>query len=410
MSKFPDELLDIFESLIRLEEDYLVNENTEILDELKSKRSEFMKLQNAIWSDGINKLDPPEVYKTWFQAMFDCLVRAVENLRCPSLRDSRSVWDDEFIQEMFDSSRSCARDAFLQLRWQMIYEIDSSRKTLRSDIINGREFPPTEFLREHLRAFGPIDQDLKATTNRLLPYYPMPLDLPEAIQENSAKEPPTEHDWSILFFALADQAAMSWEERPTRFDAGHEFESSFHSEPFFDKLWEAFGSASVVTPGFTGPSLPDEHEKLDNQAILEIRSWAVSQIAKSGDSLNDVAENDVVPRADMIQTTGENPVPTNSIPSSDFRLQARPRSRDLFDYLQRQPNMEAEIAKVDCFFSGPDGRSNDAMRKDIDRIREDIAMYANDSGWTVEKLKGSKLKKSTVRLVQKRTKNGPETD
>jgi len=210
-----------------------------------------------------------------------------------------------------------------------------------------------------LRAFGPIDQDLNATANRLLPYYPMPRDVPKAMQQNASREPPAEHDWSILFFALADHAAMAFRVKPT---IEPDFTFKFDSKPFFDGFIDAVYSASVVTPAFTGPSLPDKHEKLDNrQVILEIRSWAARQIAKSGDSLSNVAEKDVIPRADMIQTTGENPVPTNSVPSRDFILQAQPRSRDLFDYLHGHHNMEAEIVKVDREFSNANVRSADAV-------------------------------------------------
>jgi len=151
MSKFPEEVRDTFGSLIRLEEDYLVNENTEILDELESKRSEFRTLLSATWSDEINKLDPPEVYKTWFREMFDRLVRAGDDLPCVFFRDRRSEFRDEFLQEMFDLSHSSARDAFNQLSEQMRYEIHPSRETLRTDITRGREFPETEFLPEFLR-------------------------------------------------------------------------------------------------------------------------------------------------------------------------------------------------------------------------------------------------------------------
>ena len=316
MSNFSDQLSEPFDSLIQLEHDYLVNQNIEIFDELQSKRSEFMELLRTVWSDEIEKLAPPEVYKTWFQELFDRLVRGLENLPCleaeaSSLRSKGIGFIDvanEAVADAFETNWSFAVDAFSKLSSQLGYKIRPDRKTLRSNFTTGREFPASEFLPELLRAFGPTDQNLKATTNRLLPYYPMTQDVPEAMRENASKEPPTERDWSILLFALAEQAVMSWEMRPIWFDIRRDRRRDFRSRLFFDKFSDAIYSVSVVTPGFTVPSLPDSHEKLDKPVLLEIRASTAKQILMSqSDSQVSKIEEKLTINKRMLRLLEENP-------------------------------------------------------------------------------------------------------
>jgi hypothetical protein len=273
-----EQLHEQADKLIKLEKDFLINENVAVLDELESVRSQFKESSRLAVDEAIREKSPPDVYKVWFEKLHDDLCRAAGDLSCPFLAHMPADLPTEFRDSEFTSNNSRFWNALTFLTTQLEYDLHSDRKQLRVDITFGREFPQTEFLRELLRAFGPLDRDLDTTANRLLPYYPMPKDVSAVILANASEEKPTAEDWFILLFALADHAAMAFRIKPTL--VGN-FEETFDSEQFFSRFVDAISSASVVTPGFTGPSLPDKHEKLDEQVILGIRAWAADRLALS---------------------------------------------------------------------------------------------------------------------------------
>lgn len=260
--------------LIALEEDYLINGNAEVLAELESERLEFRRLSRCAVDQAISEKSPPEVYKTWFHKLCDELCDTAEQLSCPLfLGLLPGKWATEGRKQAFTLNRGPFVQAMGYFSEQLNYEVHPCRNDLRLDIVLGRKFPPMAFLRELLRGFGPLDEDVGATADRLLPYYPSPNDISEAIQHNCNEEKPTKRDWFILLFALADRGEMEFHVRPRG--------QHFDSKAFYDRCVTAIGVASRVTPGFTGPSLPDKHEKLDEQVILGIRAWAAKQISMS---------------------------------------------------------------------------------------------------------------------------------
>ncbi len=193
---------------------------------------------------------------------------------------------------------------------------------------------------------------------------------------------------------------------------------TFHESPFPD---ETKGLSEVHTRRALSRIAQWAKERLEQltaprdttEQVEGGRNQASSEVGESArlaDSLDGVAEKVVARSANTLQVTGDDPVPTNSIPSDLFMRRARPRSRDLFSYLKTQPDMRANVEKVDSEFSGSEGRTPDAVRADIRRLMNDLSRFANGSGWKVEKSKKSKLHKAEVWLVHEPTKKGPETD
>jgi hypothetical protein len=257
--------------LISLEEDYLVNGNTEVSDGLKSTRSEFQTLMSEIRDDVVKDAALSQPYKLWFQERFDALLQKAEELH-------EAIVKGLPPEKWFKNRCNWFWTAFDALDHELSFNLCPDREELRRQFVCGRGFPQSEFVRELLRAFGPLDRDeeFDAAADRLHPYYPMPTDVSEAIRSHGNKERPTQHDWCLLLFALAEQFAL-----PLRKET--RLSPAFDSGPYFNWFVTAIASAGTVTPGFTGPSLRDKLDGLSGReafkAISEIGSWAANHLS-----------------------------------------------------------------------------------------------------------------------------------